>query len=178
MLVSFKSVDDRVQAYVTSDQRVPNIDGTLHVGVLTFDTCGLEMQEVAVKLRANTSASLWESPKLGEALVDPTRQAIVAMLEVRGKIIAKATYFAPLWSEMRFPEPKLLVEREQVDEKRHRLALAANAYARNVAFSNLPALARPSDNYFDLLPGEQYEVFIENITLEEANKLTINVWRK
>jgi beta-mannosidase len=176
VIVSFKQLEDRVQAYVTSDERLRSIDGMLRVGVFTFETCGLDLEEVPVKLPANASRSFWESGPIDELLRDPARQCLVGLLESRGTIIAKGFYFGLPFGEMEFPKPKLLVEREQLEENRHRMVIAANAFARNVSIGNLPAPARPSDNYFDLLPGEAYEVTIDGLRVEEANEVRIGVW--
>ena len=178
VIVSFKQLEDRVQAYVTCDNRLDGVEGTLRVGVMSFDTCELRLREIPVKLSPNESAPLWESPPLSELFNNPARQCLVALLDASGSQGVKNFYFPLVFAEMEFPKPKLLVEREQVSEKCHRIALAANGFARNVAISNLPAAARPSDNYFDLLPGEPYEVMIENLTIEEANELKIQVWGK
>lgn len=178
VLVSFEQVDDLVRVHVTSDNRADDLDAILHVGVLSFESSGLETNEVSVRLAANTSRAVWESSPLPEILSDPTRQCIVAFLTVRGEMIAKSAYFAPTPGEMDFPAPKLLIQREQVAERIHRLTFAADAYARNVAISGLPASARPSDNWFDLLPGEQHTVVVDNIGVEEAKALTVYVWRK
>jgi len=178
VIVSFKQLEDRVQVYITSDNRVGDIIGILHIGILTFDTCGFDTQEVPIDLRANTSQAFWESVPLDQILHDPTRQCLVAFLTIDGKMEAKAVYFARPFSEMDFPKPKLLIERTQIDEKTFKLEIAADAYARNVAIGNLPAEARPSDNWFDLLPGEQHEVIVENIGAEEAKGLTVYVWRR
>lgn len=178
VIVSFKQVEDRVQVYVTSDQRLTNINGMLHIGILTFDTCGFDTQEVPVKLAANTSQAFWESDPTDKLLVDPSRQCLVALLTSKGKTIAESVYFACPFAEIDFPRPKLLIHREQLDENTHLMILSANGYARNVAINGLPPMARPSDDYFDLLPGEMHEITIENINADQAKGLTINVWRR
>ncbi len=174
--VSFKQLERTVQVYVTSDDRTEDVNGILRVGVLDFDTNELKLQELSIRLPANESASFWESEDLSEVFSNPARQCLVAVLESKGQLVARSFYFPLVFAEMQFPRPRLLVEREQVDERRHRMRIAANGFARNVALSNLPAEARPSDNYFDLLPGEVYEVTIDNLTVEQANQLRIQVW--
>jgi beta-mannosidase len=176
VIVSFKQLDKRVELYVTSDERLAGVEGILRVGVFTFETCGFETETVPVKLGPNASRSFWESAPLDQVLRDPARQCLVGLLESGGKIIARNSYFALPFGRMEFPPPKLLVEREQVTQDRHRMVIAANAYARNVAIANLPASARPSDNYFDLLPGERCEVTIDRLTVEEANEVRVHVW--
>lgn len=176
VLVSFKQLSDRVQVHVTCDKRLSGVEGTLRVGVLTFDTCELKLEEIPVSLPPNESRMFWESEPLDKVFTDPSRQCLVALLESQSRTAAKNFYFPLIFAEMQFPRPKLLVEREQTDEKRHRMTIAANGFARNVAILNLPAQARPSDNYFDILPGELYEVTIENLTVEQANELRIHVW--
>jgi len=178
LMVSFKPVGDRVQLYVTSDERLRGFDGTAHIGLLDLETSRLSTVEIPIQLAPNTSRGFWESEPLSYLLDDPTKHCLVAMLDEKGEMAGKAAYFARPFGEMAFPNPKLLVHRTQSDAKRHNMMISANAYARNVAIANLPAGARPSDNFFDLLPGEQYEVVIENLTVEQANELKINVWRK
>lgn len=178
VILSFKQLEGRVQLYVTSDDRLRAIDGTVQVGVFTFDSCSLEAQEVPVRIEPNTSRAIWESEPTEAILTDPSRQCLVAMLTSRREFVTKAVHFARTFGEMDFPRPKLLVEREQVEETRHRMLIAANGYARGVEIGNLPAAARPSDSFFDLLPGEQHEVIIDGLTVDQANEVRINVWRR
>ena len=178
VIVSFKRIEDRVQAHVTSDNRAESIEGRLRVGVLSFETCGVEFDSTAVKLPPNASRAFWESGPLDAILPDPARQCLVALLEVRGEIVARNFYFARDPAEMDFPMPKLLVEREQISEKRHRMVIAANGFARNLAILDLPRGAVPSDNYFDLLPGERYEVTISNVTQEQAKSIRLDLLRR
>src|SRR5690606_11891788 len=53
VIVSFKQLEDRVQAYVSSDDRLHDLEGTLHIGVYTFGTYEINMEEFPVKLAAN-----------------------------------------------------------------------------------------------------------------------------
>lgn len=178
VICSFKQLEDRVQLYVTSDSRLQAVDGVCRVGILTFETCGFESQKIDVQMPPNSSRAIWESAPIDSIITDPTRQCLVALLESRGKQVAKAVWFPRLFGEMEFPRPKLLVEREQLAEDRHAIAIAVDAFARNVTLGNLPASARPSDNYFDLLPGERHVVTIDGLSVEQANELRINVWRR
>jgi len=178
VIVSFKQLEDRVQLYVTSDRRAGDIDGILQVGVFSFGTCGFDVEDIPVKLTANTSKSFWESKVLDELLVDPTSQCIAAFLKVKDEIVAKDAYFSCTFGEMLFPQPRLLVQREQLDEHRHWMAISTESYARNVAIENLPDGAIPSDNYTDIFPGEYWEVVIDGITEKQAGELKVNVWRR
>jgi beta-mannosidase len=178
IIVSFKQLEDQVEVYVTSDERSRDLNGILHVGVLTFDTCGIDTDEVEVKLSANSSRPFWRSKPLSKMLSDPKRQCLVALLTLGGKMLTKSIYFALPFGEIEFPKPNLLVQRERLDETTLRMTITADAYARNVAFIGLPASARPSDNWFDLIPGEQHVVTIEHLSEEEEKKLGINVWRR
>ncbi|MEN6356772.1 MAG: sugar-binding domain-containing protein [Armatimonadota bacterium] len=176
VIISFRQVDDRVQIYVTTDDRLHGIDGNLKLGVMTFDACGLDTWEVPVKIEANSSAVVWQSDLLDKIFTDAAKQCLVAMLEVSEDIIARDVYFARPWSQINFPLPKLLVHREQLSETTHELVISVDSFARNIAVSNLPPQARPSDNYFDVLPGEQKTVIIRNIAVEQANDIKLNVW--
>lgn len=93
-------------------------------------------------------------------------------------MLTKSVYFALPFGEIEFPQPNLLIQRERLDETTLRMTITADAYARNIAFIGLPVSARPSDNWFDLIPGEQYTVTIEHLSEEGEKKLGINVWRR
>lgn len=177
-IVSFKQLADRVQLYVTSDDRLRPVRGEMQVGVFSFGTCGFDVQEFEADLAPNSSRSFWESLPLDELFPDPARQCLVALLRVRGEIVTKNVYFPLPFREMDFPQPKLLVAREQIEENRHVITVSADAYARNVALVGVPGSASVSDNYFDLLPGEAHAVTIENISAEQVAQLAVNVWRR
>ncbi|MCE5322008.1 hypothetical protein LLG46_01695 [bacterium] len=178
VIISFRQAGGRLQAYICTDDRLHGIEGKLKIGVMTFDACGLDTWEVQVNIEPNSSAMAWQSEPLDKVLTDPARQCLVAMLEVREEVIARGVYFALPWSQMHFPLPKLLVHREQLSETTHEMVISVDSYARNVTLSNLPHLARPSDNYFDLIPGEQKTVMIRDINIEQANDLKLNVWAR
>ncbi len=177
VIVSFERVDDRVRVYVTSDDPATSFDGRLRVGVLSFESSDVEFESIRVKVSANASEAVWESEPLESILPDPTRQCIAGLLDVRGEVIAKNFYYAQPPARMRFPRPALLVEREQIDEKLHRMVVAANGFARSVAILDLPKGARPSDNYFEALPGEPHEVIIRNLTKAQARSVRIDLVR-
>jgi beta-mannosidase len=178
VIVSFKQLEDSVEVFVTSDERLSEIDATLHVGVTTFDACEFAAEELKVNLPANRSASFWASEPIDKLFSDPSRQCLTALLVVRGQVIARSIYFPLLFSEMDFPAPKLLVQRDQSDEEAFKMNIATDRFARNVCIANLPSGARLSDNYFDLLPGELHEVTVRGITADDFSKLSVNVWRK
>lgn len=178
VIVSFKQMDDAVQLFVTSDDRLAGVRGELQVGVYTFGAGSMDVQSIPVDIAPNSSQAVWESLPLSELFSDPARQCLAAALQVRGETIARNVYFPRIFAEMDFPQPKLLITREQVSDIKARMVISADDYARNVAIANLPEGAEISDNFFDLLPGEAHDIVIDNITPEQASALAINVWRR
>jgi len=178
VILSFKQLDGRAALYVTSDEIGPDVDCVVQVGALSFGSCGISAEEVDIRVIANASQAIWESEEIEDIFEDPRRQCLVAFLISDAQMVAKAVYFPRLFCEMEFPQPKLLVERSQTDEFTHEMTFSADDYARSVCISNLPAAARPSDNYFDLVPGEMHAVTIERLTATEAKALKVNVWRR
>ena len=177
VIVSFEKIDGRVRVHVINDDRIQVMDGILQVGLMTFDACGFDPQEIPVKLEPGSSAILWESKPLESIFTDKKKQCLVALLIDREETVAKNVFFPSSADEMDFPQPKLLVHRDQLTESTHELVVSADSYARNITISNIPAHCRPSDNFFDIIPGEQKTVTIRNISVEEANGLKLNVWR-
>ena len=125
---------------------------------------------VCVSLPANTSGVVAEIlkadlPSLGLDAV------LVADLKA-GKQGDRAWYFAGLPCRMRPPAVELTVRREARKGKREAVIIKADSYARVVT---LEADVAFSDNYFDLLPGEERR--IEWIgKLSEADPLLIRCW--
>lgn len=178
VIISFNRFEDRVQLYVVTDDRLNGIEGKLEIGVISFNGGETEAVEVLVQLAPNSSGMFWESKPLEQVFSDPTSQCLAAVLNMNDKIIAQNVFFARPLSEMRFPLPRIIVQREQSEEGVFSITIAADKYARNVAIGNIPASARLSDNYFDLLPGGYHAVIVENATAEQVAALTVNVWRR
>ncbi len=178
VIVSFGQENERLHLHVTSDERLTGVDGMAQVGVLTFGTCGFDAEELPVRLAANDSKSIWESVRIDELLTEPTRQCVVALLNVGGKVVARSVYFPRRFGEMDFPQPKLLVQREQIHETGFAINISSDDFARSVAVDNVPPEARVSDNYLDVLPGEFRRITVENVTLEQAKAVIVNVWRR
>jgi hypothetical protein len=81
-------------------------------------------------------------------------------------------YFLDIFKDVDFPSPEINVNKSY-ENNALRLDLSTNDFAWAVFLKGLPDLARPDDNYFNLLPGLTKTIKITNISREEAENLTV-----
>ncbi|MBP5094235.1 MAG: glycoside hydrolase family 2 protein [Abditibacteriota bacterium] len=173
-VIAFEEREGKLRIHISSDS-TEDFAGKLSVGVLRLDTSEVVTEIVDVKLPAGKAGCFFESENLDALLPEPENMCVVAVLAAGDETAAKNTYFKAPPRDVRFPRPKLIVQREQRDETTHAITLGAESYVRCLKIGNLPETARPSDNYFDLLPGERYTVTIAGLTADEAANMTLGI---
>ncbi len=167
VLVSPYLHDGVVDAYVVSDKMTPQAM-ELSVRVMKFDgtVVGSEAKEITVK---PLSSTLVESAKQAELLkgADAAESFAVYELKAGGVVMSRnVIYFAAAKDES-LPRP-VIASSVRADGKDFVVTLASNALARDVYVSFGDAEAKYSDNYFDLLPGEEKQVRVTSAEGLEA----------
>jgi beta-mannosidase len=102
---------------------------------------------------------------------DPTRGLWIARAANRPEI-APAIYRAVDYRQLRTTDPQLALEVVDARETSCTARISAQGYAHAVHL-NLPAGAVPSDDYFDLLPGQSRDIQITSA--EPLNSSTISI---
>jgi beta-mannosidase len=99
--------------------------------------------------------------------------AVVELNEGREQVARNVLYFARP-REINLPAAHLTTE-IVADQTGYAVRVSSNTLARDIAISFADLDAEPSDNYFDLLPGESVSVQIESKSSLAALKAAMHV---
>jgi beta-mannosidase len=169
VLVSPHSEEGAVKVYVVSD-RTEAKPGTLRVRLMDFDGKVLleETKEVRVEALASKVYLDWPLKKLADAGAADTARVFVAadLVEDGAEVSRNLIYLAPK-KEIRLKPATLKVVTRAEDGKTV-VRVSSPVLARSVYLSFGSLDVQPSDNYFDLLPGETVPIALDTrASLEE-----------
>lgn len=171
LLISPYAHDGAVDVYVVSD-KLQATNGQLHMRLLDFSGKVLIEETQDVQIPAQSSAvyvSMNEKEILGS--VNPDAAFLVFDLNVDGKRVSRNEVFFDHMRNLDLPLKPVIQSSIQPTKGGYELALQSPVLARNVylSFGDLDITA--SDNYFDLLPGEQVVVQIKSpATLQQLQQ--------
>ena len=164
-------IDDEksLKIYGISDLSRP-VDGDFYCGVFTYDGDVVQDGEISVRLEPRSSRILLEK-SLDELRKDRAPEKAYLYCELRrgGETLSSNVFhFTPL-KRVSLPEPEI---RPEVFERDGRVIvrLGAARLAKIVYLSAPGFEGRFSDNFFDLIPGRQYEVrFLSSTPVDIAS---------
>lgn len=150
--------DGKVDVYVVND-KLETFPGTIHMRLLDFSGKSLFEQTKDIQI-APQSSTIYLSADASELATkgDPHRSFLAVDLMIGGKEVSRNLLFFDVTHALDLPvSPKIATQISQ-DGKDYVLTLKSEQLARNVYFSFGDQDVQASDNYFDLLPGEQITV--------------------
>jgi len=154
VLISLEAVDGRVRAYAVSDRREA-VPAKLLVQVLTLAGELVYQDEQTLTLAPNQSAQVWSGDK--EVLLDyhdPAELVVSARLWAGDNLLSENLLYFVSPKEMSLPDPGLTAEVLPASGG-YAITLRTERLARHVWVSVPGVEGQFSDNYFDLLPGEE-----------------------
>lgn len=161
LLVSPHQENGAVAVYVVSDRTMAT-PANLRVRLMTLDGKVLDDKTLPIEVPALSSKIYLQRPITdfqSSAEPDTARLFVVSDLLVDGKLASSNLMFFVPAKQVRLP--RATIQRDWARSGNgYRLRLSANTLARDVylSFGNLDA--RPSDNYFDLIPGQPVDIDI------------------
>ena len=126
-----------------------------------------------MNIPANISKSFFES-NIEELLKDlPKKNVFLGTTIIqKNKVLSEnVLYFLPV-KDLELPDPKIIMSDLKIDEG-YRIKLNSNKLAKNVFLNIEKITGFFSDNYFDLLPGE--EVAVDFFCKEELDDFNNNL---
>jgi beta-mannosidase len=176
VILSFAPGEDGVSAWVTNDTFLP-VHGSLELVLVTFGEGKKKIDEIPINVPANASQMVWkQSTGLFDG-VSPDKQCLAGLLVLNKTVTAQSTWFFDTFRNIRFPDAELRVRRQNIGEGRYRMMIYSEEYARTVAITNVPERVRVSDNYFDLIPGQEKEILIEGVSTMDASVISVELWK-
>lgn len=152
IIAALEPLDGHVAIWVVNDTR-QGVSGMVTLYFQPFSGSPLWKKQVTIGLDANTSRCVATVPKAEIT----TEGVLVCDVEtVRGH--DRAWYFMGLPREMLLPTAHVTATFDN-PEHPHNVELTTDAYARVVTLSG-PVI--PSDNYFDMLPGERRSITLQS----------------
>jgi beta-mannosidase len=175
VLVSPYQHDDKVDIYVVSDEMQP-LAGTIHTRLLDFAGKVLMDQTKEIQAPAQSSAvylTLNNSDLLAKG--DPHDSFLDVELEVGGKTVSRNLVFFDVTHNLHLPVRPSIDAVVNQGAGQYTVTLKSSQLARNVyvAFGDLDY--ETSDNYFDLLPGEQITLTVKSPATVDQIKSSLKV---
>lgn len=159
---------DTLRVHAVSD-RLEEARATLLLRVVSFDGKRSRKVEIPVSVPGNASTVVCEMP-VGELYggIPLNEACVVATLtDMRGTVLTDNIFYGTLSNRINYPQTVVERRLEPADGG-FRLTLSSEGFTRAVALEVEDSQTSFSENYFDLLPGEPFEVHIST-TLSKAD---------
>jgi len=161
--------DDKVDVYVVSD-KLQALSGTVHMRLLDFSGKSLMERNKEVQVAAQSSAIYFSVDKAALAeKADLRRSFLVFDLEIGGKRVSRNLIFFSAMHDLELPvAPKIEASINKAGDG-YSVTVQSSQLARSVYLSFGDLDVHSSDNYFDLLPGEEVALQLKSAaTLEQV----------
>jgi beta-mannosidase len=167
--------DDKVDVYIVSDKLQP-LSGTIRMRLLDFSGNVLLEQSKDVQVPAQSNAIYFSVDKAAwTAKGDPHRSFLVFDLEVGGKKVSRNLIFFDVTHDLELPpSPKIETTLNKTGDD-YTITLQSAKLARSVYVSFGDLDVQSSDNYFDLLPGENVNLHLKSTATLEQLKTGMKV---
>lgn len=178
LLVSPHVEGGNLNVYVVSDKTAPT-SAQLRVRLMTLEGTTLSDTTQSVQV-PELSSKVYVQRPLSEFAnangADAASMFAVTSLIVDGKpVSSNVLYFVPV-KEVRLPATQISAELSNTEESgAYRLRLLSKTLARSVYVSFGDANVQPSDNYFDLIPGEAVEITVSSAVPVEQLRSKLKV---
>jgi beta-mannosidase len=173
LLISPHAEGDNLHFYVVSD-RLTAVPAQVHVTLMNFEGEKLFSEGRNITIKPNNSSSYLDVP-LSSLLKgrDTTNLMVHCELVAGGQVVSRNEYFFSPPKKLALPRPSINVDVLKV-RGGYKITLASDKFARAVYLSLDKQAGFFADNYFDLLPGEKFELIFhtrKSLPVEAFKKL-------
>jgi beta-mannosidase len=167
--------DDKVDVYVVSDKLQP-LSGAIHMRLLDFSGNSLMEETKDVQIPAQSNVIYFSVDKAALAgKADLRKSFLVFDLEVAGKRVSRNLIFFDAMHNLELPvAPKIETTLTKTGDD-YAVTLQSPKLARSVYLSFGDLDVQSSDNYFDLLPGEQVTIHLKSAAAQEQIRTALKV---
>ncbi|WP_423129494.1 beta-mannosidase [Gaoshiqia sp. Z1-71] len=166
VLVSPYNEGDRLKVSIVND-RLQEINAELKLSLVDFNGQVVWESSVSARVPANSGASYFDVSQQ-EFLKgkDSRNQVLVAEVTENGQAVAGNLYYFRPVKELNLPKPEVKYSIAAVDGG-YEIRLQSGKLAKNLFMTIGDEEGFFSDNYFDLLPGEEIRVKLETSVSKE-----------
>ncbi len=151
-LISYEEKNDSLYVFIVSDKQ-QSINAELDLRIVSFDGEESWSEKQVVDIAANSSSIHFVKEVTGFSNSD---HLFSVRLISNEKVLASNIYYFLPVKDLQLPEPNIQKEIVKT-EKGYRIILKTDKLAKNV-FLSIDGDGFFSDNYFDLLPGEEKRI--------------------
>jgi len=151
-LISFEEKNDSLKVFVVSD-KLQNVKAELDLRIVRFDGEEQWSDIQIVDIAANSSKIYYKKEVPG---FPKNNHLFSVRLIYNNKLLASNNYYFMPVKDLQLPEPNIQKKIVKT-EKGYQIILKTDKLARNIFFS-VNGDGFFSDNYFDLLPGEEKRI--------------------
>ncbi len=154
--IAFIDGDDKLKIFTCSDRMAP-AEAQLHLELMDFNGKTLWRQRSNARLSPDSALVAAEFPLSHfENMGSKEGMVLRARLYENEQLLHENLYYFTAPKGLKLPaDPQLAITMEMADKGDYILSLSCKALAKNLFLSFEEADGFFSDNYFDLLPGEQ-----------------------
>ena len=177
LLVNAIQEGDSLNIYLISDMLEKQSQLTLEMKVIDFNGKTLDKEVIkTVEVPMNTSSCIVRKPL--DTWVNPEQRKssflLLSLKDKSGRKVAEEVYFFDKTKNLELPQTAISMKVKQLDGKCE-LTLSSPKLAKDV-FVQIPVQgARFTDNFFDLLPGENKKITITSPEIKKGESLNITV---
>ncbi len=157
VIVATAEEDDKLKIWIVSDFN-EKMNATLKLRLIDFDGKKLWEKSTDIKTPQN-SAKLYEEIPLGQLMKkgNKNEMALVTDLIVNNRLYERDIHYFAKPKYLTLSEPGLKIKITE-EKENFKIDLTASKLAKNVFLSSENSDGRFSDNYFDILPGQQVNI--------------------
>jgi beta-mannosidase len=147
--------DGYLEIYVVSDKLIRE-EGRIQIRLIDFS--GVVLNEIFADVQINPQSSLLVFQKKIKEILDGNSERnamLIVNLQTERKIISQNLYYFTEVKELKLPKVNITKEIEKT-EFGYDIKLKSDKLAKNVYIFIEEYNGFLSDNYFDMLPGEEY----------------------
>ena len=171
--LGFFDEEEIVRLYVCMES--PKQSVQIDLGILEASTGTIHAQPFDVFIEPHQPTAVWEADNVKQAISDPYNEIVLAILKLNDKILAKSFYTLVPENKIKLQPAKLFIERVLSEDNEMTLNIKVDNYAPQIFIGNPLNDIKATDNYIELIPGENHLVTISNISEEDSAKLTFEV---
>jgi beta-mannosidase len=178
LLVSFKEEGENISVWITSDY-FNKIDGELEIRHRDFKGQTLGSSTLDVVCPANMSSKIRDIEINKLRMKRQFAEYLHCRLKVKGKVVSENTYFFVEPKDLQLPLTELDLKWDGIKdggsetEDKFEIRISTTHYARMVELNISARKAYFSDNYFDILPGEEKKVLIKTDNLSRGETCSL-----
>jgi beta-mannosidase len=178
ILVSPHLRDGQVEVAVVSDRMQP-LQGTVRLQLMDFSGKVLSQKDVVVEIQPLSAMQVWTTPQTDYLQgAEPTGVFLHTELRIAGEnsgqpISTNDLYFLP-YKDLHLP-PAVIQAKWVTVEGKPALQLSSATLARDVDVQTGSPDADPSDNFFDLLPGQPKTIEFRSAAAPDQLRQSVHV---